>query len=232
MEKFPTIGSAILAALFLFPRGALADAPVPDFCGPTNPIPVRARICPRNILLVQTGKACQQKFDKYVESLSNDLRAHAPAQSSPGTTQSAQFDQAAGEYRQGIATLDAAIAANKLALQRIEWFAQLLIHPVDDTDLLNVPCYADNRNGLVELLKGFRSRLAQLEGAKKEALANGAGSLSDESGVKSAASQKRLAPGKTAPAFALPRFKDSNNQGSNVTGVEEDEAKEKRFQQP
>lgn len=206
----------ILALLITLSTQAAAAQTPTAFCTNGPAIALNAEICMFNDVFVQQGKACLTKFD----DLSRQAATQMASSFTQDTTaeQSAEFGDSGADYSASLQTLDSLLAVNRVAIHEMEGYLANLIPPLDDSDVMDVPCYGDNHHAVSLVLQDFHTKLAQLENARAAASANGISSGKRENALAGSLNPAAAAKGGRGEGSAVPRG-NSRAPASDITGT-------------
>ena len=186
-----------------------------QFCADGSAIVASSEICMFNDAFVKQARACLSKLDASSNEAAGALAK--ALEGSSGGTQASKFSDSGGDYGKGLLTLSSLVAANRVAILEVEDYRSRLIHPLDDTSPMSVPCYGDNYRGLSQALEELQKKLKQLEGAQATATANLAASRAREDTIAASHNAPAAAHGKAGSA-PVPRAV-ARPSSSDITGT-------------
>lgn len=224
------------SALLLLVLPTLAEAGF--YCTPPDELNQNVEDCTDNDYMSEAAVLCLQKFEKSIKVAQAAVKTTTAAQNAAAKkTQAGKQNNAMLNYNFSKATLDSLIAQGKQAQEEVAFYYDDVALP-EDTDepritgpdlqafLDSNSCYKDNRDAIAMVLEDFDHHLSELQGARDVSQDLENATNKNETQLDTINSGQ-VTGGKAAAGAGVPKGKKVAPK-STITGVEEDQAKQKK----
>ena len=205
------------------------------FCSSVAQVSAQVDECEANDIFLVKGEECLDKLDAESKRVAGMLPKDFS--NNLDQKQKAKFGASNHDYKVTSVGLEQMIFTTQVAMGQIQDYKSALALPPDSDEpdvtqgnveayAMSVDCYGANKKNLDSLLEDFEKRLGQFQAAKKvtDAFASTTGSRQEDvkATITDSSRLNRAGRGDAGP-------KGPQKRDSDVSGIEEDKAKQKKL---